>query len=57
MTGGIMEKAGYEHKTANGGGLKYYLENGWVPYPIPEGEFLRAWSGLLVDLRLSLWPG
>jgi len=39
MPGGIMEKAGYEHKTALGGGLKYYLNNGYVPYPIPEGKF------------------
>lgn len=39
MPGGIMEKAGYEHKTALGGGFKYYLINGFVPYPIPEGKF------------------
>ncbi|PXX29928.1 GH92 family glycosyl hydrolase [Arenibacter sp. ARW7G5Y1] len=39
MPGGIMEKAGYEHKTALGGGFKYYLNNGYVPYPIPEGKF------------------
>jgi predicted alpha-1,2-mannosidase len=39
MKGGIMEKAGYEHKTSKGGGLKYYLENGYVPYPNPEGIF------------------
>jgi len=39
MPGGIMEKAGYEHKTTKGGGLKYYIENGFVPYPIPEGRF------------------
>ena len=39
MPGGIMEKAGYEHKTALGGGLKYYIQNGYVPYPIPEGRF------------------
>lgn len=39
MPGGIMEKAGYEHNTNLGGGLKYYMENGYVPYPIPEGKF------------------
>lgn len=39
MPGGIMERAGYEHKTALGGGFKYYLNNGFVPYPIPEGKF------------------
>lgn len=35
---GIMGKAGYEHDTNSGGGLKYYLEKGFVPYPIPEGN-------------------
>lgn len=39
MPDGIMERAGYEHKTALGGGFKYYLNNGFVPYPIPEGKF------------------
>lgn len=39
MPGGIMDKAGYEHKTSIGGGFKYYLDNGYVPYPIPEGDF------------------
>ncbi|MBK1876503.1 GH92 family glycosyl hydrolase [Pelagicoccus mobilis] len=37
--GGIMGKAGYEHDTQFGGGFSYYLENGYVPYPIPEGDF------------------
>jgi predicted alpha-1,2-mannosidase len=39
MPGGIMEKAGYEHDTNIGGGLKYYIEKGFVPYPLPEGNF------------------
>ncbi|MEQ9307692.1 MAG: glycoside hydrolase family 92 protein, partial [Marinoscillum sp.] len=39
MTGGIMEKAGYEHDTNLGGGFKYYLKKGYVPYPLPEGKF------------------
>jgi len=39
LPGGIMEKAGYEHKTALGGGLAYYIDKGFVPYPIPEGQF------------------
>lgn len=33
---GIMSKAGYEHGSSVGGGLKYYLERGYIPYPIPE---------------------
>ncbi|WP_276166991.1 GH92 family glycosyl hydrolase [Zobellia alginiliquefaciens] len=39
MSGGIMGKAGYEHDTDLGGGLKYYMQNGYVPYPLPEGKF------------------
>lgn len=39
MPGGIMGKAGYEHETNLGGGLGHYIENGYVPYPIPEGNF------------------
>lgn len=36
MPGGIMSKAGYEHESNVGGGLKYYIENGYVPYPNPN---------------------
>ena len=36
MPDGIMEKAGYEHNTNLGGGLKYYLTEGYVPYPNPD---------------------
>jgi len=39
MPGGIMERAGYEHNTSLGGGLKYYMDIGYVPYPLPEGKF------------------
>lgn len=39
MPGGIMEKAGYEHKTNLGGGFKYYMEKGYVPHPNPDGRF------------------
>ncbi|CAM3506151.1 GH92 family glycosyl hydrolase [Zobellia roscoffensis] len=39
MLEGIMGKAGYEHTTTIGGGLKYYIQNGYVPHPIPEGRF------------------
>lgn len=43
MLNGIMGRAGYEHNTQVGGGLNYYIDNGYVPYPFPiahkEGEF------------------
>lgn len=53
MPGGIMEKAGYEHDTSLGGGLKYYLENGYVPYPIPEGRFGGHQDGASLTLEYS----
>lgn len=36
MPGGMMGKAGYEHTTANGGGIEYYIERGYVPYPLTK---------------------
>jgi predicted alpha-1,2-mannosidase len=53
MPGGIMEKAGYEHKTNIGGGLTYYIENGYVPYPLPEGSFGGHQDGALQTLEYA----
>ena len=36
MPGGMMGKAGYEHHSANGGGIEYYIERGYVPYPLSK---------------------
>lgn len=35
LPGGMMSHAGYEHNAAVGGGLSYYMEQGYVPYPLP----------------------
>ncbi len=53
LHGGIMEKAGYEHNTSLGGGLKYYLEKGYVPYPIPEGKFGSHQDGASLTLEYA----
>ncbi len=53
LPGGIMEKAGYEHKTSLGGGLKYYMEKGYVPYPIPEGNFGGHQDGVSLTLEYA----
>ena len=29
--GGLMSKAGYEHKTCKGGGIEYYIQRGYIP--------------------------
>lgn len=37
--GGLMSKAGYEHKSSIGGGVEYYLERGYVPLGIQAEAF------------------
>ena len=34
LLGGNMGRAGYEHNTLKGGGLEFYIEKGYVPYPL-----------------------
>jgi predicted alpha-1,2-mannosidase len=51
--GGIMEKAGYEHYTSIGGGLRYYLEKGFVPFPIPEGKFGAHQDGASLTMEYA----
>jgi len=53
MPGGIMSKAGYEHDTNMGGGLEHYIENGYVPYPIPEGNFGFHQDGASLTLEYA----
>lgn len=53
MSGGIMGKAGYEHETSLGGGLKYYIEKGYVPHPIPEGKFGGHQDGASLTLEYA----
>tara|TARA_R110002049_G_scaffold3795_5_gene27553 strand:- start:8822 stop:11179 length:2358 start_codon:yes stop_codon:yes gene_type:complete len=53
MLGGIMERAGYEHNTGKGGGLDYYIEKGYVPYPLPEGDFGFHQQGAGVTLEYA----
>ncbi|MFI3264884.1 MAG: GH92 family glycosyl hydrolase [Rikenellaceae bacterium] len=36
LENGMMERAGYEHNSQLGGGLKYYIEDGYIPYPNPN---------------------
>ena len=53
MPGGIMDKAGYEHHTNLGGGLKYYINQGYVPYPTPEGKFGYHQNGPSLTLEYA----
>lgn len=53
MAKGIMSKAGYEHETFLGGGLDYYMQNGYVPHPIPEGKFGFHQDGASLTLEYA----
>lgn len=54
---GIMEKAGYEHKTNIGGGLDFYMEKGFVPHPNPKGKFggHQDGAGLTLEYAYQDW--
>ncbi|HEY4788816.1 MAG TPA: glycoside hydrolase family 92 protein, partial [Bacteroidales bacterium] len=51
MPGGLMGKAGYEHKTAKGGGLEYYINNGYVPYPLSDTIYGMHQDGAAITLE------
>lgn len=57
MPGGIMSKAGYEHRTNIGGGLEHYIENGYVPYPLPDGKhgYHNEGSGQTLEYAYQDW--
>jgi len=54
---GIMAKAGYEHKTLSGGGMKYYLDQGYIPHPLPKGTsgYHRDGSGQTLENAYQDW--
>ncbi|MDN5212756.1 GH92 family glycosyl hydrolase [Fulvivirgaceae bacterium BMA12] len=58
MPGGIMSKAGYEHRSTTGGGLEYYIEKGYVPYPLPEGNgfgYHQDGGGMTMEYAFQDW--
>ncbi|MEM6316619.1 MAG: GH92 family glycosyl hydrolase [Bacteroidota bacterium] len=54
---GIMGKAGYEHDTNLGGGMQYYLNDGYIPHPLPEGTkgFHKDGSGQTLENAYQDW--
>jgi putative alpha-1,2-mannosidase len=57
MPGGLMSKAGYEHRTFTGGGLEYYIDRGYIPYPLPEAGngFHEDGSGQTLEYAYQDW--
>ncbi|WP_339922289.1 GH92 family glycosyl hydrolase [uncultured Cyclobacterium sp.] len=39
LSGGMMSRSGYEHKSTKGGNVEDYISMGYVPYPNPRGRF------------------
>ncbi len=54
---GIMAKAGYEHETFSGGGMDYYVKEGYVPHPLerPKKGFHEDGSGQTLEYAYQDW--
>ncbi len=57
LPGGLMSKAGYEHNTYVGGGLDFYLNQGFIPFPLPKsyGGFHEDGSGQTLEYAYQDW--
>jgi len=51
LPGGLMSKVGYEHKTSKGGGLEFYIQNGYVPYPLSDTIYGSHQDGAAITLE------
>jgi len=51
LPGGLMSKAGYEHQTSKGGGLEWYISQGYVPYPLSDTIFGMHQDGAGITLE------
>jgi predicted alpha-1,2-mannosidase len=49
--GGMMSKIGYEHRTSKGGGIEYYIDRGYVPYPLSDTTFGYHQDGAAITLE------
>lgn len=57
LAGGTMGRAGYEHDSSYSGGLEFYIDRGYVPYPIPEknGAFHQDGAGQTLEYAYQDW--
>ncbi len=51
LPGGLMSKVGYEHNSSKGGGLNFYMENGYVPYPLSDTIYGSHQDGAAITLE------
>ena len=57
LPGGIMGKVGYEHNTNKGGGIEYYIDRGYVPFPLYEKQYgyHQCGPGLTLEYAFQDW--
>lgn len=57
LPGGLMSKAGYEHFTAEAGGIEAYIEKGYVPHPFaPRSKaFHKDGAGMTMEYSFQDW--
>lgn len=53
LPGGLMSKIGYEHNTSKGGGIGYYMKDGYVPYPLSDTIYGSHQDGAAITLENS----
>ncbi|MEN8230534.1 MAG: GH92 family glycosyl hydrolase [Bacteroidota bacterium] len=54
--GGIRDHAGYEHDTiATGGGMKYYIERGYVPEGVEGDGFHKDGAAMTLEYAYQDW--
>lgn len=51
LPGGMMSKVGYEHNTSIGAGLEYYMDRGYVPYPLSDTIYGAHQDGAGITLE------
>jgi predicted alpha-1,2-mannosidase len=51
LPGGLMSKIGYEHNTSQGGGLDFYIEKGYSPYPLSNTHYGSHQDGAGITLE------
>jgi predicted alpha-1,2-mannosidase len=57
LPGGAMGKSGYEHNTDEGGGIEFYINKGYVPYPLKTAKryMHQDGAGMTMEYAYQDW--
>lgn len=55
LPGGIRDHAGYEHTNASGGGIRYYVERGYIPEGIGGAGYHRNGAAMTLEYAYQDW--